>query len=135
MSQSVLLISVSPTVRFAIRNALNGSEFTLCKEALTETQSLHLYESIKPIAVVIDLTLSPHQRLQSIRHFHKRHPESRIAVVYNHISRLNVSDVRSAGAKEMVAFPFSKPHFLAALRRMTSGSRVDIPAVDTEQAD
>ncbi|MDP6116773.1 MAG: hypothetical protein QF473_15200 [Planctomycetota bacterium] len=135
MSQNVLLINVSPTVRFAIRNALDESEFALCKEALTETQSHHLYESIKPIAVVVDLTLSPHQRLKSLRQFYKQHPESRIAVIYNHISRLNGADVRRAGAKEMMAFPFSKPHFLAALRRMTSGSRVDIPAVDGEQGD
>jgi DNA-binding NtrC family response regulator len=82
------------------------------------------------MAVVVDLTLSPHQRLKSLRHFHKRHPASRIAVIYNHISRLNGADVRRSGAKEMVAFPFSKQHFLAALRRLTSGTRVDIPAVD-----
>jgi DNA-binding NarL/FixJ family response regulator len=135
MKQNVLLMNVSPTVRFAIRNALNESEFDLCREALTETQSFHLYESIKPTAVVVDLTLSPHQRLKSLRHFHKQHPESRIAVIYNHISRLNGADVRRAGAKEMVAFPFSKPHFLAALRRMTSRSKVDIPAVDGDSGE
>jgi DNA-binding NarL/FixJ family response regulator len=135
MNQNVLLINVSATVRIAIRNALDESEFSICREALTETQSLHLYESIKPIAVVVDLTLSPHQRLKSLRQFHKQHPESRIAVIYSHISRLNGADVRLAGAKEMVAFPFSKPHFLAALRRMTTGSRVDIPAMDEEKSD
>jgi DNA-binding NarL/FixJ family response regulator len=118
MKNDVLLVNMTPTVRYVVRVALEGSGFTVTKEAQTDAESLHHFESQRPAAVVFDMTLSPHERLKALRHFNKRFPTGRVLAIYSYASRPNIPEVRRAGARELVAFPFTKEGFLAALGRL-----------------
>jgi len=118
MNRDVLLVDVTPTVRFAIRVALEGSAFTVLKEAQTDAEGQHYFESERPSVVAFDMTLSLHQRLRALRHFSKRFPTSRVVAIYSRTSRPNLAGARRAGAKELIAFPFNKESLLAALDRL-----------------
>lgn len=118
MNRYVLLVDVTPTVRFAVRVALEDSAYTVSKEAQTDAEGQHYFESERPSVVVFDMTLSLHQRLRALRHFSKRFPTSRVVAIYSRASLPNLAEARRAGAKEVLAFPFNKESLLAALNRL-----------------
>ena len=122
MGKDILLIDLTPTVRFALRHALQGSDYAIGHEAQTDAEGQHYFETLQPSVVIFDMTLSPHQKLQAIRQFHKRFSKSRVLALYSRMSRPNVAEARRAGAQEMLGFPFNKEGFLEALKRLAGPS-------------
>jgi DNA-binding NtrC family response regulator len=63
--------------------------------------------------------------LKALRHFNKRFPTGRVLAIYSYASRPNITEVRRAGARELIAFPFTKEGFLAALDRLVGMTEHD----------
>ena len=99
----ILVVDDHEVVRRGIRALLETrSEWEICGEAATGSETLEKVKKLRPDLVVLDISMPEGSGLEVMREIQKVHPQTEILILTMHDSGPMASDVLAAGARGLV---------------------------------
>ena len=119
VTPSILIVADKAIMRLHSGNLLKRSGFQTF-ESDGGDAALSLYESARPDAVLLDISLSEEEGLATLRRILALHPAARVGVVSGRARRELVLEAIKGGAVDFVVKPFPPGRLLQAVRKLVS---------------
>ena len=117
--EQVLVVDDAAFMRMKFKKLLTANGYQV-SEAANGDEALTQYASVKPDAVLLDITMPGMDGLDALKEILHIDPAAKIAMVTAMGQQSIVMEALKAGALDFVVKPFDPDRVLAALRKMLS---------------
>jgi two-component system, chemotaxis family, chemotaxis protein CheY len=115
--EQVLVVDDAAFMRMKFKKLLTANGYQVA-EASNGDEALTQYASVKPDAVLLDITMPGMDGLDALKEILHVDPTAKIAMVTAMGQQSIVMEALKAGASDFVVKPFDPDRVLAALRKM-----------------
>jgi DNA-binding NarL/FixJ family response regulator len=121
--KTIVLVEDHTLMREGLAQLVNSqSDMRVVGEAADAAHGLDLVLSEKPDLAIVDITLPGRNGLELMKDIRAQHPDQTILVISMHDEALYAERSLKAGAKGYIMKDADRDTFLAAIRRVLSGS-------------
>ncbi len=116
----IILVERDPGNRRAFRACLEGSRFKVWTDTAYSDHLLPLYRTLSPRLAVVDITATPQTEsgptpMAAIKELHAEFPKACVVVSYNADTKYLVSGMLDAGARGIIARPYTAERVLQGI--------------------
>ena len=113
----VLVVDDAAFMRMKFKKLLQDNGYEVA-EAATGVEAIEKYSSVRPDAVLLDITMPEMDGLEALKKIRESDPEARITMVTAMGQQAIVLEALKAGAKDFVVKPFEPDRVLDAIKKM-----------------
>ena len=115
--QKILIVDDAQFMRVRISKLLTGYGYEVA-EAENGEQAVRLYQSLKPDAVLMDVTMPEKDGMQALTEIRQSDPKAKVIMLTALGQEAMVVQAVQAGAKDYVVKPFDPDRIITALQKV-----------------
>ena len=118
----ILIVDDHEIVRQGVRRILEMQDlWEVCGEASNGQEALALIDTLKPDAIIMDITMPVMSGIDAAREITRTHPGSKVLMFTMHDTRVVARQVQSAGAKGVLTKSSAANELSPALQAIIAG--------------
>jgi DNA-binding NarL/FixJ family response regulator len=122
MCKRVMLADDDPRVLYAVRRALEGTEFTIVATTQTDSQMLPQIDRTQPDILLLDVPEAAGSGLRLVDQLRQRHPELTVVVITNVCDPELIEGALRLGARAFLLKSLALSELPAVLRTLSAPS-------------
>ncbi|MRX70701.1 response regulator [Bacillus lacus] len=118
----ILIVDDAKFMRMTLTNILTAAGYEVVGEAENGNEAVHLFNTLLPDLVTMDITMPEKNGLEALREIKKVHSTAKIIMCSALGQQKVVVEAIEAGAKDFIMKPFEEDRVIEAVQRVLSYS-------------